>query len=45
MCHFSSWTLVFYLLGIEGGEACVTARDICFDIFDRILAIAGDINV
>ncbi|WJX74325.1 Serine carboxypeptidase-like 48 [Trifolium repens] len=30
--------------GIKGGDACVTARDICFDIFDRILAIAGDIN-
>ncbi|XP_045802973.1 serine carboxypeptidase-like [Trifolium pratense] len=30
--------------GIKGGGACENARSICLEIFDMILAFAGDIN-
>ncbi|WJX74302.1 Serine carboxypeptidase-like 48, variant 2 [Trifolium repens] len=30
--------------GTKGGEACMTSRRICTEIFDQIMDIAGDIN-
>jgi hypothetical protein len=45
MCYFSLLTLLIYLLGTEGGQACGTALTTCMKIFDQITNITGNTNV